>query len=121
MFLNFFQWLMQNLHQHTHDILVTLSPSKLRYIIIHLGTIIQLINSVVGTILVTIYRYQPLALLYNHKFHNEMMYHKDNIYYYLPDIFFLLNHSVLPHRTEMHFPNTISYLILSNQISDKKG
>ena len=30
---------MQNLHQHTHDILVTLSPSKLRYIIIHLGPI----------------------------------------------------------------------------------
>ena len=26
--------------------------------------------SVIGTILVTIYRYQPLALLYNHKFHN---------------------------------------------------
>ena len=30
-------------------------------------------NSVVGTILVTIYRYQPLALLYNHKFHDVFL------------------------------------------------
>ena len=31
------------------------------------------LNSVVGTILVTIYRYQPLALLYNHKFHDVFL------------------------------------------------